>query len=68
MFHFDIFSGWKGQECQLKHDECEVADCNGHGKCVNGNCVCARGFTGPACEQSKLNRSKLNKTQMYELV
>lgn len=49
--------GWKGLECQLKHDECEVADCNGHGKCVNGNCLCARGFTGPSCEQSKFKHS-----------
>ena len=47
------FSGWKGLECQLRHDQCEVADCSGHGQCVNGKCVCARGYTGPACQQSK---------------
>ena len=21
--------GWKGKECSLRHDECEVADCSG---------------------------------------
>ena len=47
------FPGWKGLECQLRHDQCEVADCSGHGQCVNGKCVCARGYTGPACQQSK---------------
>ena len=53
------YSGWKGLECQLKHDECEVADCNGHGKCVNGVCVCSRGFTGPSCEQSKFKSKSI---------
>ncbi|KFM74728.1 Teneurin-3, partial [Stegodyphus mimosarum] len=24
-------SGWKGKECHLRDDECETADCNGHG-------------------------------------
>lgn len=52
------FSGWKGLECQLRHDQCEVADCSGHGQCVNGKCVCARGYTGPACQQSKLTHTK----------
>ena len=49
------FPGWKGLECQLRHDQCEVADCSGHGQCVNGKCVCARGYTGNACQQSKYN-------------
>lgn len=48
------FPGWKGLECQLRHDQCEVADCSGHGQCINGKCVCARGYTGHACQQSKL--------------
>ena len=47
------FPGWKGLECQLRHDQCEVADCSGHGQCINGKCVCARGYTGHACQQSK---------------
>ena len=45
------FPGWKGIECQLSSNECEVADCNGNGKCVNGLCVCARGFTGKHCKE-----------------
>ena len=43
--------GWKGKECSLRHDECEVPDCNGHGQCTNGKCVCARGFKGKFCEE-----------------
>ena len=47
------YPGWKGGECQLRHDECVVADCGGHGKCVDGGCACARGFTGEACQESE---------------
>ncbi|KAL1432858.1 hypothetical protein MTO96_013053 [Rhipicephalus appendiculatus] len=32
--------GWKGRECQLREDECEVADCSGHGDCLDGVCRC----------------------------
>ncbi|XP_037870960.1 teneurin-m isoform X1 [Bombyx mori] len=41
--------GWKGKECSLRHDECEVPDCNGHGHCVNGKCSCVRGYKGKFC-------------------
>ncbi|CAB3228851.1 unnamed protein product [Arctia plantaginis] len=41
--------GWKGKECSLRHDECEVPDCNGHGHCVNGKCLCVRGYKGKFC-------------------
>ncbi|XP_060800606.1 teneurin-m isoform X2 [Amyelois transitella] len=41
--------GWKGKECSLRHDECEVPDCNGHGHCVNGKCACVRGYKGKFC-------------------
>lgn len=41
--------GWKGKECSLRHDECEVPDCNGHGHCVNGKCSCVRGYKGRFC-------------------
>ncbi|XP_021940923.1 teneurin-m isoform X3 [Zootermopsis nevadensis] len=43
--------GWKGRECSLRHDECEVPDCNGHGHCVNGKCACVRGYMGKFCEE-----------------
>lgn len=43
--------GWKGKECSLRHDECEVADCNGHGHCVSGKCQCIRGYKGDMCEE-----------------
>ncbi|XP_069696130.1 teneurin-m isoform X2 [Periplaneta americana] len=43
--------GWKGKECSLRHDECEVPDCNGHGHCVNGKCACVRGYMGKFCEE-----------------
>jgi hypothetical protein len=45
--------GWKGKECQLRHDECEVPDCNGHGHCANGKCNCIRGYKGKFCEEGK---------------
>lgn len=43
--------GWKGKECNLRHDECEVPDCNGHGYCTNGKCICALGFKGKFCSE-----------------
>uniref|UniRef100_A0A182M9Z1 Tenascin-like protein n=1 Tax=Anopheles culicifacies TaxID=139723 RepID=A0A182M9Z1_9DIPT len=43
--------GWKGKECSLRHDECEVPDCNGHGHCVSGKCACVRGYKGKYCEE-----------------
>ncbi|XP_052130020.1 teneurin-m isoform X6 [Frankliniella occidentalis] len=42
--------GWKGKECSLRHDECEVPDCNGHGHCTNGKCTCVHGFKGKFCD------------------
>ena len=42
--------GWKGRECSLKHDECEVPDCSGHGKCSGGKCLCGRGYKGEFCD------------------
>ncbi|KAJ0179603.1 hypothetical protein K1T71_005315 [Dendrolimus kikuchii] len=43
--------GWKGKECSLRHDECEVPDCNGHGHCVNGKCSCVMGYKGKFCAE-----------------
>ncbi|XP_050525472.1 teneurin-m isoform X5 [Daktulosphaira vitifoliae] len=43
--------GWKGKECNMRHDECEMPDCNGHGYCTNGKCMCALGFKGKFCSE-----------------
>ena len=34
---------------------CAVADCNGHGKCVNGICLCVAGWKGVECEEGVLS-------------
>lgn len=31
-------------------NQCEVADCNGNGYCVDGSCQCRSGFKGEHCE------------------
>ena len=46
--------GWKGRECILRHDECEVSDCSGRGHCQDGKCICMQGFAGEFCENGKL--------------
>ncbi|CAI2347790.1 unnamed protein product [Caenorhabditis sp. 36 PRJEB53466] len=45
-------SGFKGKECEMRANWCEVADCNGRGRCDNndGRCRCNAGWTGEACE------------------
>ncbi len=35
----------------LRHDECEVSDCSGHGHCQEGRCVCMKGFNGEFCQK-----------------
>ena len=45
--------GWKGPECNLRHDECEVPDCGGHGQCRDGECQCIRGYKGKYCEEGQ---------------
>ena len=47
--------GWKGTECSLRHDECEVSDCSGRGHCQDGKCLCMQGFTGEFCEKGNIN-------------
>ena len=41
--------GWKGKECEIRENQCEVPTCNGNGRCVDGHCVCHNGFQGPDC-------------------
>ena len=43
-------AGWKGQQCELAHTECEDPTCSGNGKCVEGTCLCAPGFRGVHCQ------------------
>ncbi|PAV59066.1 hypothetical protein WR25_10770 [Diploscapter pachys] len=47
------FPGYKGRECDLRTTWCEVADCNGHGRCTaEGVCKCDDPeWTGDACEK-----------------
>lgn len=44
------YPGWKGKECNVPEDECEVPNCNGNGKCVDGKCICSPGYAGKDCE------------------
>ncbi len=46
--------GWKGAECDVREEECEVHDCSGHGECREGVCVCRRGWTGRHCQKREL--------------
>ena len=39
-----------------RHNECEVPDCNNHGECQAGVCVCSRGYTGLFCQQGKIRK------------
>ena len=45
--------GWKGRECGLRHEECEVQDCSGRGQCLEGKCKCMQGFTGEHCQKGE---------------
>ena len=33
----------------LLSDKTCIADCNGHGKCKDGKCICDVGYSGPDC-------------------
>ena len=62
-------NGFTGGDCSIRTcpsaaafsdvaDAVDVAHrnlpCSGKGTCVNGTCLCSAGFTGTACERSKL--------------
>lgn len=46
--------GWKGPECDVPINECQVPGCTGHGRCIEGDCHCERGWKGQFCELRKL--------------
>ena len=52
--HCQCHHGWKGQECDVREDDCEVPNCNANGNCVESNCACYPGFTGVDCGEGKL--------------
>mmetsp|Transcript_43187 Transcript_43187/g.78543 ORF Transcript_43187/g.78543 Transcript_43187/m.78543 type:complete len:922 (-) Transcript_43187:19-2784(-) len=46
--HCECSAGWTGANCETQM-VCPVANCSGHGQCINGACECEAGWTGPAC-------------------
>ena len=34
-------------------NECSVSECGEHGECVEGACICTKGWEGPNCTTSK---------------
>ena len=61
------YPGWKGAECSIRHNECEVPDCNNHGNCVAGECQCSRGYTGEFCQLGELSLSFLPVGILYRV-
>lgn len=47
-FFFGIFALSTLQSCS-KDDPCESITCQNGGTCVNGECDCPEGYTGPSC-------------------
>ncbi len=45
--------GWKGDECEVRANECQVSDCSGRGQCHAGKCHCLPGYKGDHCEIGK---------------
>uniref|UniRef100_H2YAD4 EGF-like domain-containing protein n=1 Tax=Ciona savignyi TaxID=51511 RepID=H2YAD4_CIOSA len=38
-------------DCATPSDQCAVPDCSNRGSCVDGECVCERGYKGEACKE-----------------
>ena len=49
-----------------RHNECEVPDCNNHGECQAGVCVCSRGYTGLFCQQGKIRKDYIKVSLINE--
>lgn len=45
--------GYKGPECEIPADECQVPGCSAHGRCIEGECHCERGYKGHDCSKRK---------------
>lgn len=43
--------------CQKEEDPCEGVSCQNGGSCVNGQCDCPQGYTGPSCTDQETPRS-----------
>ena len=50
--------GWKGKECNIRYEECEVPDCSGHGHCEDGKCICMKGYKGEFCNEGKEEKNQ----------
>lgn len=48
-----FFSQPIGAECEIPAGECQVPGCSGHGRCIEGECHCERGFKGHDCSERK---------------
>ncbi|XP_006820226.1 uncharacterized protein LOC102804294 [Saccoglossus kowalevskii] len=46
--------GWRGRDCHVSIDDCELDSCHNGGICVDGHmsytCTCQTGWTGEECE------------------
>ncbi|XP_056242096.1 basement membrane-specific heparan sulfate proteoglycan core protein isoform X12 [Seriola aureovittata] len=48
--------GFEGERCEVVKDVCQNnLQCQNGGSCVDGQCVCAHGYTGLNCEESQVS-------------
>jgi len=51
----DCPQGYEGELCQFQRDACFMIDCLNGGECVDGECICEFGWTGPDCSISTID-------------